>query len=62
MTTEEKIKDAKWVRGSIVLHELSGLYYICENNKQAMWMNINPYYKLMPPDIVPKSYFQKAIQ
>lgn len=43
----------------IVLHELSGLYYICENNKQAHWMNENPYYKIQPPNIVPKSYFQK---
>ena len=46
-------------KGDIVLHELSGLYYRCENNQQARWMNMNPYYKLMPNDIVPASYFKK---
>ena len=47
-------------KGDIVLHTLSGLYYICENPKQARWMNMSQYYELQPKDIVPKSYFQKA--
>lgn len=48
-------------KGDIVLHALSGLYYICENPKQARWMNENPYYELQPKDTVPKSYFNKNI-
>jgi hypothetical protein len=47
--------------GDIVLHELSGLYYRCENQKHQRWMNENPFYKLMPKDIVPDSYFFKAL-
>jgi len=47
-----KVKD-------IVLHELSGLYFICENAKQERWMNMNKYYKLMPNNIVDKAYFLK---
>jgi hypothetical protein len=43
----------------IVQHGLSKLYFICENKKMERWMNMNPYYKLMPNDIVPKSYFLK---
>lgn len=46
-------------KGDTVLHELSGLYYRCENNQQARWMNMNPFYKLVPGDIVPDSYFIK---
>ena len=46
-------------KGDIVLHTLSGLYYRCENEKMSRWMNMNPYYKLMPKDIVPESYFKK---
>lgn len=45
--------------GEIVLHDLSGLYFICENKKMERWMNMNQFYKLMPKDIVPKKYFQK---
>lgn len=47
--------------GDMVLHELSGLYYKCENQKQERWMNENPYYKLVSPDTVPNSYFYKNI-
>lgn len=43
----------------IVLHTLSKLYFICENKKMERWMNMNPYYELMPKDIVPPSYFKK---
>jgi len=46
-------------KGDTVLHQLSGLYYQCENNKMERWMNMNPYYKLVPSDIVPESYFKK---
>ena len=45
--------------GNIVKHELSNLYFICENKKMERWMNMNPYYKLMPDDVVPKTYFHK---
>lgn len=47
------------VKGDIVLHMLSKLYFICENDQQARWMNMNPYYQLVPSDVVPKSYFAK---
>jgi len=43
-----------------VLHELSGLYYRCENNKHEKWMNWNPYYKVVPKDSIPESYFKKG--
>lgn len=49
-----KVKD-------IVQHTLSGLFFICENNKQEKWMNQNPFYKLVPKGSVDKSYFQKTI-
>lgn len=45
----------------IVLHTLSKLYYICENKKQERWMNMNPYYVLQDRDVVPRSYFEKAL-
>lgn len=47
--------------GDTVLHELSGLYFICENKKMERWMNMNHYYKLMRKNIVEKSYFEKHI-
>lgn len=47
--------------GSIVIHKLSGLYFKCENNKQARWMNMNPYYELVDPRIIPQGYFDKAL-
>lgn len=28
----------------IVLHQLSKLYFRCENKKMERWMNMNPYY------------------
>jgi len=43
----------------IVLHQLSKLYFICENKKMERWMNMSPYYKLMPKGIVPITYFFK---
>jgi hypothetical protein len=44
----------------IVLHELSRLYFICENKKQEKWMNLNPFYKLVPKDSVDPLYFKKT--
>lgn len=29
---------------TIVRHQLSGLLFRCLNNKQARWMNMNPFY------------------
>ena len=46
-------------KGDIVLHELSKLYFRCDNEKMARWMNMNPYYKKVPSDVVPESYFKK---
>lgn len=46
-------------KGDTVLHLLSKLYFKCENDQQARWMNQNPFYKLVPSDIVPDSYFKK---
>ena len=41
-------------------NKLSGLYFICENKKQEKWMNENPYYKYVPPELwPPKEYFKK---
>ena len=48
--------------GDTVLHELSKLYFICENKKHERWMNMNPYYKLVSKDSVPESYFKKNIK
>lgn len=45
--------------GDIVLHKLSGLYFICENRKHERWMNENPYYVIAPKDAVTKEYFYK---
>lgn len=49
------------VKGDVVLHSLSGLYYECENNKQAIWMNMNPYYLVASKQDVPDGYFSKNI-
>lgn len=49
-----KVKD-------IVLHSLSGLYFICENQKQERWMNMNPFYSLADKDVIPKDYFNKVL-
>lgn len=46
-------------KGDLVLHTLSKLYFICENNQQAKWMNMNRYYQWVPSDTVPKSYHAK---
>lgn len=46
-------------KGDTVLHQLSRLYFKCENNQQARWMNMNPFYKIVPGDSVPASYFKK---
>lgn len=46
-------------KGDTVLHTLSGLFYICENPKQERWMNESTFYKTVPKESVPASYFQK---
>jgi len=33
-------------KGDIVFHQLSKLYFRCENAKMARWMNVNPFYIL----------------
>lgn len=43
----------------IVKHELSGLYFRCENKKQERWMNMNPYY-VVSKDVLPDTYFKKG--
>ncbi len=43
----------------IVLHTLSGLYFICENNKMERWMNMNPYYEKQNEVKLPETYFRK---
>jgi hypothetical protein len=48
-------------RGDVVLHTISGLYYICENTKQERWMAMIGFYKLVSKDSVPTSYFSKEI-
>lgn len=47
--------------GDIVFHELSRLYFKCENQKQERWMNMNPFYKTVMENLVPDSYFKKHI-
>jgi hypothetical protein len=49
-----KVKD-------IVLHTLSGLYFICENGKHERWMNMNHFYKKVSASDVPKDYFTKQL-
>lgn len=50
------------VVGCIVLHKLSGLFYVCENNKQERWMRMNPFYEYVPAESwPPKSYFEKNL-
>lgn len=46
-------------KGDMVFHSLSFLYYICENNQQARWMNENKYYIQCNNVIVPFYYFLK---
>ena len=36
-------------RGDKVLHTLSDREFLCMDNKQQRWMNMNPYYVLLPP-------------
>lgn len=46
--------------GDIALHKFSGLYYICENKKQEVWMNFGDYYSgVTPTTVLPESYFKK---
>jgi hypothetical protein len=46
--------------GDIVLHQLSGLFYRCENKKMERWMNMNDYYIAVPDFLKPDpSYFHK---
>ncbi len=49
------------IKGDIVRHLLSGLYYECENNKQARWMNMKPCYVIASKQDVPEGYFTKNI-
>lgn len=47
--------------GDIVLHKLSQLYFICENKKHERWMNMNPFYVSVSPDLIlPSNYFKKT--
>jgi hypothetical protein len=48
------------IKGDIVLHTLSGLYYECENNKQARWMNMNPCYLVASKQDILEGYFNKC--
>lgn len=43
----------------IVLHTLSGLYFICENTKMEIWMNMNPYYIPADRKQISETYFLK---
>lgn len=50
-----KVKD-------IVFHELSRLYFRCENTKMEKWMNMNNYYRIATKEEVenlPPLYFVK---
>ena len=51
---------SKITKGDVVLHTLSGLFYRCENQKHEKWMNESPFYRLVPKDSVPESYFTNA--
>lgn len=46
--------------GNTVFHQLSKLYFKCENKKQERWMNMNPYYILVPDNSVDEKYFKKG--
>lgn len=47
--------------GDIVQHQLSKLYFICENNRHERWMNMNPFYILAPINLIlPQNYFKKT--
>jgi hypothetical protein len=48
------------VMGDAVFHQISKLYFICENKKMARWMNMNPNYVWTVKDSIPKSYFEKV--
>lgn len=48
-------------KGDIVRHLPSGLFYICENDRQARWMNDKDafYVYVYPASHPPKEYFNK---
>jgi hypothetical protein len=46
--------------GDIILHQLSKLYFICENKKMQKWMNENKFYQKVPRDTVPIEYFKNS--
>lgn len=48
--------------GVIVLHTLSGLYYKCEDAKQARWMNMNAFYQVADTNKIPAGYFDKHLK
>lgn len=50
----------------IVFHELSCLFYKCENKKQERWMNMNEYYikvdnSLIVQQLINEGYFNKVL-
>lgn len=47
-------------KGDIVLHTLSNLYFICENNKMSRWMNMNNFY-IKVDNVTTKDYFKKNL-
>ncbi len=51
--------DNKIKVGDTVLHQLSNLYFKCENKKHERWMNMNTYYIPIPNGFVAESYFYK---
>lgn len=53
------MNDSKIRKGDIVLHRLSKLYFICENDKQARWMNENIFYTKSNGVKLPVDYFKK---
>lgn len=47
---------------NIVFHELSKLFFVCENSKMERWMNMNPYYRVATTKeitSIPSGYFYK---
>lgn len=50
-----KVKD-------VVFHQLSKLYFYCENQRMEKWMNMNPFYRIAKKeevDSLPTLYFYK---
>jgi len=47
-------------KGDYVFHQLSKLYYLCENDKHVKWMNANSFYIIASKDEIPNDYFNKS--